>query len=267
MLELSRVAPHEWEFVYPAIYDDLMNEFHTGCESYEEGNLDDAERIFRAVLAQMPDHLDAIHHLALALSKRGMLAEARDLWEQTSRISHKAFPQDFKLGRDRLEWGWLENRPFLRCLHGLALARYDDGEIEEALGLFQKLLSLNPNDNQGVRATAVQALFKLGRFEDALEITKQYPDDAMSETLYGRALALFKLGQRQEASVALREAIEYIPLVAKELLKVKHRLPETAMPDAVTAGGADEAYYYWEHYGQFWEEDTEVLEWLRKIAR
>ena len=267
MLELCRVAPHEWEFVYPAIYDDLMNEFHTGCESYEEGNLDDAERIFRAVLAQMPDHLDAIHHLALVLSKRGMLAEARDLWEQTSRISHKTFPQDFKLGRDRLEWGWLENRPFLRCLHGLALARYDNGEIEEALGLFQKLLSLNPNDNQGVRATAVQALFKLGRFEDALEITKQYPDDAMSETLYGRALALFKLGQRQEASVALREAIEYIPLVAKELLKVKHRLPETAMPDSVTAGGADEAYYYWEHYGQFWVEDTEALNWLRKTVR
>ena len=150
MLELSRVAPYEWEFVYPAIYDDLMNEFHTGCESYEEGNLDDAERIFRAVLAQMPDHLDAIHHLALVLSKRGMLAEARDLWEQTSRIGHKAFPQDFKLGRDRLEWGWLENRPFLRCLHGLALARYDDGEIEEALGLFLELLSLNPNDNQEI---------------------------------------------------------------------------------------------------------------------
>ena len=99
MLELSRVAPHEWEFVYPAIYSDLMNEFHTGCESYEEGNLDEAERIFRAILAQMPDHLDAIHHLALALSKRGMLAEARDLWEQTSRISYKVFPKDFKLGR------------------------------------------------------------------------------------------------------------------------------------------------------------------------
>jgi len=105
MLELSRVAPYEWEFVYPAIYDDLMNEFHHGCESYEEGNIDDAERIFRAVLAQMPDHLDAIHHLALILSKRGMLVEARDLWEQTSRIGHKAFPQDFKLGRDRLDWG------------------------------------------------------------------------------------------------------------------------------------------------------------------
>ena len=79
MLELSRMAPYEWEFSYPAIYDDLMNEFHKGCESYEEGNIDNAERIFRAVLSQMPDHLDAIHHLALILSNRGMLAKARDL--------------------------------------------------------------------------------------------------------------------------------------------------------------------------------------------
>jgi len=267
MLELSRVAPHEWEFVYAAIYVDLMDEFHAGCESYEEGNLDEAEGIFRAVLAQMPDHLDAIHHLAMVLSKRGLLAEARDLWEQTSHIGHKAFPQDFELGRDRLEWGWLENRPFLRCLHGLALARYYDGEIVEALRLFQELLSLNPNDNQGVRAIAVEALFKLSRFEDALEIIKQYPDDVMPETLYGRALALFKLGQRQEASVALQEAIEYLPRVAKELLKVQHRLPKTSMSDAVTMGGVDEAYYYWEHYGQFWGENTQALEWLRKTVR
>ena len=47
---------------------------------------------------------------------------------------------------------------------------------------------------------------------------------------------------------------------------MKHRLPKTAMPDAVTMGGTDEAYYYWEHCGQFWEEDTEVLEWLRKTV-
>ncbi len=267
MLKLSRVARHEWEFVYPDIYDDLMDQFDSGCESYEEGNLDKAERIFRAVLAQMPDHLDAIHHLALVLSERGLIGEARDLWDQAVRIGHKAFPQDFELRRDRLEWGWLENRPFLRCLHGLALTRYNDGEIEEALRLFQELLSLNPNDNQGVRATAQGALFKLGRFEDALKIAKQYPNDIMPETLYGRALALFKLGRRQEATVALQEAVEHLPLVGKELLKTKHRLPKTARPDMVTVGGADEAYYYWEHLGRFWEEDAEVLEWLREIMR
>jgi len=242
-----------------------MDQFHTGCELYEGGNLGEAESIFRAVLAQMPDHLDAIHHLAMVLSETGLPNKARDLWEQTVRIGHKAFPQDFEIEGDLLEWGWLENRPFLRCLHGLALASYKEGETKEALKLFQELLSLNPNDNQGVRAMAIEALFKLGRFEDALEVTKKYPNDIMPETVYGRALALFKLGQRQEATVALQEAIEYLPQVAKELLKTKHRLPRTARPDRVTVGGADEAYYYWEHSGQFWEEGAEALEWLRKI--
>jgi tetratricopeptide (TPR) repeat protein len=114
---------------------------------------------------------------------------------------------------------------------------------------------------------AVAALLKLGRLEDILKITKQYPGDMLSETLYGRALALFKLGRRREATTALKEAVSCLPLVRKELLKTRHHLPRTARLDVVTTGGADEAYYYWEHCGQFWEEDPEALEWLRKITR
>ena len=163
MLKLTRRGAHEWEFVYPDIYDNLMDEFNAGCEIYEQGDLDAAERAFRQVLARMPDHLDAIHHLAMVLSEGNPPDQSHDLWDQAVRIGRKAFPQDFKPGRDRLEWGWLENRPFLRCLHGLALARYEEEEVEEALSLFQELLSLNPNDNQGVRAMAEEALFKLGR--------------------------------------------------------------------------------------------------------
>lgn len=267
MLKLSPVAPHEWEFVFPHVYNALRDEFYSGCESYEEGNLDKAERAFRAVLAQMPDHLDALHHLALVLSKRDSGDQALDLWEQAVRIGHKAFPQGFEPGRDRLEWGWLENRPFLRCLHGLALAKYEDEKVEEALGLFQELLSLNPNDNQGVRAMIVQALFELSRFEGALKITDQYVDDVMPETLYGRALALFKLGRKREATAKLKNAVRYLPLVGKELLKTKHQLPRTASPDVVTLGGTDQAYYYWEHSGHFWEEDYKALEWLRAVMR
>jgi tetratricopeptide (TPR) repeat protein len=147
------------------------------------------------------------------------------------------------------------------------LAKYEDGELEESLSLLQELLSLNPNDNQGARAMAVEALFKLGRFEAALKITEQYSDDVMPETLYGRALALFKLGRKREATATLRKAAKYLPLVAKELLKTKHRLPATARPDVVTLGGTDQAYYYWEHWGDFWEKDYKALEWLREITR
>jgi tetratricopeptide (TPR) repeat protein len=105
MLKLSRVAPHEWEFVFPGVFNDLMDQFHSGCEFHEEGNLDEAERAFKAVLAQMPDHLDAIHHLAIVLSERGLYDQARNLWEQAVRIGHKAVPQDFEPGEHRLAWG------------------------------------------------------------------------------------------------------------------------------------------------------------------
>jgi len=80
MLKLCRVALHEWEFAYPDEYYDLREEFNHGCESYEEGNLDEAERVFRGVLAELPFHLDAIHHLAIVLSERDLVDQARDLW-------------------------------------------------------------------------------------------------------------------------------------------------------------------------------------------
>ena len=147
MLKLSQKGKGNWEFVYPDIYGSLRDEFHRGCELYEDGKLDEAEAVFRAVLAQMPDHLDAIHHLAIVQSERQLLGEALDLWNQAVSLGRKAFPKDFRIGKGRLEWGWLDNRPFLRCLHGLALAVYERGEIQEALKLFQELLSLKPSDN------------------------------------------------------------------------------------------------------------------------
>ncbi len=83
----------------------------------------------------------------------------------------------------------------------------------------------------------------------------------------GLALALFKLCRKREATAALKKAVKYLPLVRKELLKMKHRPPRTASPDVVTFGGTDQAYYYWEHSGNFWEEDYEALEWLRAVVR
>jgi len=264
MLKLSQVGPHEWEFLFPKIFGQSMEEFNRGCDSMEEGNLLAAEKSFKSVLARMPDHLDAIHHLAMIRSEQGLVKEACDLWEQSVRIGRKAFTLEFKADQDRLEWGWLDNRPFLRCLHGLAIAKYRNMELEDALQLFQELLSLNPNDNQGVRAMAVEVLFRLGKYEEIITLTAHYPSDMMPEILYGRALAYFKLGQRNKATVALKKAIKYLPLVAKELLKKRHRLPKTAVPGQVTIGGTDEAYYYWEQWGKIWRDDPDATIWLER---
>jgi hypothetical protein len=50
-----------------------------------------------------------------------------------------------------LPWGYLDNRPFLRCLNGYGLSLWRLNRFEEAERVFDRMLWLNPSDNQGVR--------------------------------------------------------------------------------------------------------------------
>ncbi|MBI5544614.1 MAG: cytoplasmic protein [Deltaproteobacteria bacterium] len=50
-----------------------------------------------------------------------------------------------------LPWGHVDNRPFLRCLHGIGLCFWRFGDLKEAARTFTRMLWLNPSDNQGAR--------------------------------------------------------------------------------------------------------------------
>lgn len=50
-----------------------------------------------------------------------------------------------------LAWGHLDNRPFLRALHGMALALWQLDRFEEAEQALLNMQWLNPADNQGAR--------------------------------------------------------------------------------------------------------------------
>jgi hypothetical protein len=60
----------------------------------------------------------------------------------------------FSLGRKFegvLAWSLIDNRPFLRCLHGVGLCWWRLGKTREAAAVFRKMLWLNPSDNPGAR--------------------------------------------------------------------------------------------------------------------
>ena len=50
-----------------------------------------------------------------------------------------------------LAWGHIDNRPFLRCMHGYGLCLWRLGRFDEAWQIFDRMLWLNPSDNQGIR--------------------------------------------------------------------------------------------------------------------
>jgi tetratricopeptide (TPR) repeat protein len=64
------------------------------------------------------------------------------------RIGELSFGESFD---GLLPWGWIDNRPFLRCLNGFGLCLWRLGRFEEAENIFERMLWLNPSDNQGVR--------------------------------------------------------------------------------------------------------------------
>ncbi|MCB9795273.1 MAG: tetratricopeptide repeat protein [Alphaproteobacteria bacterium] len=50
-----------------------------------------------------------------------------------------------------LPWSLIDNRPFLRALHGLGLCLWRLGQPEEAKASFERMMDLNPTDNTGAR--------------------------------------------------------------------------------------------------------------------
>jgi tetratricopeptide (TPR) repeat protein len=90
--------------------------------------------------------LDAHAHLGNFVFDRP--AEAIRHYEAGVRIGEQSLSQGFE---GLLPWGHIDNRPFLRCMHGYGLCCWRLGRFEEAERVFDRMLWLNPSDNQGVR--------------------------------------------------------------------------------------------------------------------
>lgn len=265
-LALQRVGEHEWRFHYPRLDGDAYEEFHGALELMDAGEYGEALAPLRKLLKRFPEFIDVQHHLALCLKASDPRLEyiAADEWRSAVSTGLAVFPPSFVIGRDLLEWGWLENRPFLRAYNGLALDAMQRGQTGEALAVWQDLLDLNPGDNQGIRSLVVECLFVRRRPADVLVVCDRYPGDGMPALLYGRVLALFMLDRKEDAAASLLEAARFSPMVAKELTKKTHPAPRDLHPGYVTVGGADEAYYYWRDAGEFWKRAPGALDFVRK---
>jgi tetratricopeptide (TPR) repeat protein len=69
-------------------------------------------------------------------------------YEIGMRIAELSLPPKFD---GLLRWVHINNRPYLRCLHGYGLCLWRMGQLPEAAAVFERMLRLNPDDNQGAR--------------------------------------------------------------------------------------------------------------------
>ena len=91
--------------------------------------------------------LDAHAHLGL-LALDSSPEEAIRHYEVGVRIGELSLGEGFD---GVLSWSMIDNRPFLRCLHGYAICLWRLERFKEAVAVFDRMLWLNPADNLGVR--------------------------------------------------------------------------------------------------------------------
>ncbi|MFH0954493.1 MAG: tetratricopeptide repeat protein [Candidatus Micrarchaeota archaeon] len=259
-LRLEKYGKNAWLFIWP---EDPEEEkyFEAGQSALDNGENEKARVCFKEALRISPWRFDILTNLAFT-EKNSSDYEKRV--QEAVNAGLKFFPKEFDFDSDLLEWGFHENRPFLRAYHNLGLVYWTKQDFANAIKCFKQILVWNPNDNQGVRGILADIFVFTKNWLEMIELAKKYEDDSTPSILFGNALALFKFGKIIEAENAIQEAVEFNPLCAKELLKNKHKKPKNASDEYVTSGGKDEAFEFWEHQGRAstWQE-KDVKKWLK----
>ena len=116
-------------------------------ELHAAGDRIGAEKLFCEMLTADLRCLDAHAHMGNFVFTHRPEAAIRH-YEVGVRIGEMSLRDDFD---GLLSWGRIDNRPFLRCMHGLGLCLWRLGREDEAAALFERMLWLNPTDNQGIR--------------------------------------------------------------------------------------------------------------------
>lgn len=169
------------------------------------------------------------------------------------------FNDDFVEAQQGNLWHMTETKGYLRALEALAHCYTSMNRISEAVQTFDKLLCLNPNDNQGVRYP-LQIIFLLYEdFNSFRNLTKAYKLDespwwCFNQALYHwvrngfeskSALKFFKKGQKGNPHV-----MDY---VSKNL-----DASPSLLNDYYTKGSPQEALDYFIDARKLWEKYPDI---------
>jgi tetratricopeptide (TPR) repeat protein len=141
MFEMEQVLPGEYD-------DDPFNDPISQAVDFKHtGKNAEAKKLLMDLCQADLRCLDAHAHLG-SLVFDYFPQDAIGHYETGLHIGQLSLGDDFT---GVLLWGFTDNRPFLRCMHGYGLCLWRMGRFEEAEHVFDRMLWLNPSDNQGAR--------------------------------------------------------------------------------------------------------------------
>ncbi len=206
----------------------LQQQFESGLAHHQAGRLADAERIYRQILAQQPDHADALHLLGMLVAQTGQLAAAVELFRQTIRLRPDFAVAHSNLGNVLARSGRIDeaiasyrqavrvNPEYAEAYSNLGSASRSAGQLDEAIASYQKANGLKPDlaeaqYNLGNALKSVERLDEaIAAFRQAIRIKSDY-----TEAHVNLGNALKQTGRLDEAIASFRLAIRLKPDLAE----------------------------------------------------
>jgi tetratricopeptide (TPR) repeat protein len=148
----------------------------------------------------------------------------------------------------------------MRALEQLAALLRAEGINLDAIKHYEKMLVLNPNDNQGVRDPLLGLYLALGSLDEAGKLLHTYKDDASANFAWGRVLERFLSGDLRGAAAALKKARETNSFVELYLSGPKNFPGE--MPDMYSPGSEEEAILCLDNMALAWGNFKPAILWL-----
>jgi predicted O-linked N-acetylglucosamine transferase (SPINDLY family) len=168
--------------------------FRIAQEHHQAGHFAEAERIYRHILMQQPNHADALHLLGLLASQVGRLDAAVELIRRAITLKPDCAEAHGNLGNIFKELG----------------------QLEEAIASYRQAIRWKP-DLAGAYSNLGNVLRNLGRLDEAIASLRQAirlaPDYAEVHTNLG--IALQDNGQLEDAIVSHKHAIRLKPECAE----------------------------------------------------
>ena len=224
----------------------------------EAGSAAEARKLAKRALRLDPDCVDALVVLAdvdartpremIEALQKAVAAGERSLGEKFIRENKGHF------------WLMLETRPTMRAMEQLALLLRGQGIRLDAIRIYERMLELNPNDNQGVRDPLLGLYLETGDLKGAGRLLKKYKEDASANFAWARVLERFLAGTHGEASTALKQARRANRHV-EIYLTAQKTLPKH-LPEMYSLGSDEEAVLCLSCLSGAWAEHQEAVFWL-----
>ena len=137
-----------------SVIEDL---FKSGFENHKKNNLEEAQKLYKDVIKQKPDHINSLFYLAGLLAQKKIFNEAKELFEKVIKLNPK-----FPSAKDNL----------CAIYKMLANISSQNGHLLKAKKLFEKALILNPN-NQEISHGYGVLLLKLNQHTKGLDYIRK----------------------------------------------------------------------------------------------